>query len=51
VLVAELDSRLRFLGWNAMLGKSNYNIVQIYRLHRKLDLDEPELERLLVCWT
>jgi hypothetical protein len=34
-----------------MLGRSKHNIVQTYQFRRKLDPDEPELERLLVYWT
>lgn len=51
VPVAELDSWLRFTGWNAVLGRSKHNIVQTYHFRRKPDPGEPELERLLVCWT
>ena len=51
VPVAELDSWLRFTRWNAVLRKSKHNIVQTYRFRRKPDLNEPELKRLLVCWT
>ena len=51
VPVAELDSWLRFTGWNAVLAKSKHDIVQTYRFLRKPDADEPQLERLLVCWT
>jgi len=41
VPVAELDSWLRFTGWNAVLGRSKHNIVQTYRFRRKPDPDEP----------
>ena len=51
VPVAELDSWLRFTGWNAVLLRSKHDIVQTYWFLRKPDPDEPELERLLVCWT
>jgi hypothetical protein len=51
VPVAELDSWLRFTGWNTVLLRSKHNIVQTYLFLRKPDPDEPELERLLVCWT
>ena len=51
VPVAELDSWLQFTGWNAVLVRSKHNIVQTYRFRREPDPDEPELERLLVCWT
>jgi superfamily II DNA helicase RecQ len=51
VPVVELDSWLRFTGWNTVLGRSKHNIVQTYHFRRKPDPEEPELERLLVCWT
>lgn len=50
VPVVELDSWLRFTGWNEVLSQSEHNIRDTHRFTREPDPEESELARLLVAW-
>jgi hypothetical protein len=50
VPVVELDSWLRFTGWNEVLSQSEHNMKKTHEFTREPDPEEPELTRLLVAW-
>lgn len=50
VPVVELDSWIRFTGWNEVLNQSEHNMRDTHRFTREPDPEELELTRLLVAW-